>query len=84
MTYDYYCTVCDETWEESHRMNDRDEPTKRACTKCGYHTITRPPAGLPIQYSGSKSLLRRAGSGWNDVLGKIKKAAGKESTIETR
>jgi hypothetical protein len=33
--------------------------------------------------SDSKTPLRRAGSGWNDVLKKIKKGSGRSNTIKT-
>lgn len=35
----------------------------------------------PGLISDSKSTLRRAGSGWQDVLGKIKKGSGKGNSI---
>jgi len=35
----------------------------------------------PALISDSKSTLRRAGSGWQDVLGKIKKGSGKGNSI---
>jgi hypothetical protein len=33
--------------------------------------------------SDSKTPLRRAGSGWNDVLKKIKKGSARSNTIKT-
>lgn len=36
----------------------------------------------PGLVSDSKSTLRRAGSGWNDLLGKIKSGSGRGNTIK--
>lgn len=86
MRYDYYCSECKEKWEETQFLNDRDLPTTLPCPKCkktggvkrGYFTTAT------ISYGGVQSNLSRAGSGWNDLLTGIKKASGKDTTIQTR
>jgi NAD-dependent SIR2 family protein deacetylase len=86
MRYDYYCSECQEKWEENQFLNDRDLPLALPCPKCkkpncvkrGFFTATR------MSYAGSKSNLARAGSGWNDLLTGIKKASARNTTIETR
>lgn len=86
MQYDYYCSECQEKWEERQFLNDRDLPLSLPCPKCkktggverGFFTA----AGM--SYAGSKSNLARAGSGWNDLLTGIKKASARNTTIETR
>ena len=35
-----------------------------------------------LNFDGAISPIRRAGTGWNDVLKGIKKASGKDNTIE--
>lgn len=86
MRYDYYCSECKEKWEESQFLNDRDLPRTLPCPKCGERDCVKRgffnAAG--ISYGGSKSNLSRAGSEWNDLLTGIKKASGKDATIQTR
>jgi predicted nucleic acid-binding Zn ribbon protein len=86
MRYDYYCEGCKSEWEEQQFLNDRDLPLTKPCPQCkNSGQIKRGIFRAPhFSYAGSKSNLRRAGSGWNDVLQSIKKASGKKSTIETR
>ena len=82
MIYDYYCDKCDKTWEESHPSDKRDEPVGKPCP-CGKDgTVRRGVCAPGLSYQGSVSTIRRAGSGWNDVLKGIKKAAGKKSNID--
>jgi len=62
-------------------MSKRDEATQEPCPECGgeiYRTLET--GGL---ISDSKTPLRRAGSGWNDVLKKIKKGSGRKNSIKT-
>ena len=85
MRYDYFCIECNERWEETQFINDRDKPIDLPCPNCkGEGCIKRGVASAAISYQGGKSVLQRAGSGWNDVLGKIKKASGRKNSIETR
>jgi hypothetical protein len=83
MNYEYLCKTCNKKWEESRSIDTRDEPTLQSCS-CGKNgTIVRILNALSINYSGFKSPIRRAGSNWNDLLKKIKKGSGKDTTIET-
>lgn len=86
MQYDYHCLACEERWEESQLLNDRDLPLTLPCPHC--KTIDSVKRGIfnapAMSYGGSQSVLKRAGSGWNDVLTGIKKASGKNSTIQTK
>lgn len=62
-------------------MSKRDEAVQEPCPECNgeiYRTLET--GGL---VSDSKTPLRRAGSGWNDVLKKIKKGSGQKNTIKT-
>jgi hypothetical protein len=62
-------------------MSKRDEATQQPCSECGgeiYRTLET--GGL---VSDSKTPLRRAGSGWSDVLKKVKKGSGRSNTIKT-
>ena len=82
MIYDYYCDKCDKEWEESHSSANRDAPVGKECP-CGKGgKVCRGVCAPGLSFQGSVSTIRRAGSGWNDVLKGIKKASGKESNIE--
>lgn len=86
MTYTYKCTSCDHEWEDRLPYEDRENPCSEECPSCAKHgNVTRTYSFAPrIAYQGSQTVLQRAGSGWNDVLNKIKKGSGKNSNIETR
>ena len=85
MHYDYTCTCCDEIWEESQLLNDRNLPLSNPCPFCGIKAVKRGIFNAPaMSYAGSKTVLQRAGSGWNDVLTGIAKGSGRQNTIQTR
>lgn len=86
MTYSYGCKSCGKIWDDRYSYEDRDLPLAVQCPHCNengsvYRTYTAAPT---ISYQGAHSVLKRAGSGWNDVLNKIKKASGRNAKIETR
>jgi predicted nucleic acid-binding Zn ribbon protein len=89
MLYDYTCSKCGVIWEEQHPMNDRDNPVGKSCPKeyCEKPEsceglVERSMTAPGLSFEGSVSTIKRAGSEWNDVLKGIKKASGKENTIE--
>lgn len=86
MTYTYRCGQCEEQWEDRVPMSDRDVPTTASCPKCNAEgTVKRIIDFAPrISYDGAQTVLQRAGSGWNDVLNKVKKSSGRHTNIETR
>ena len=86
MTYTYKCENCNEQWEDRQLLVNRDLPTKEPCVYCKSNgTVKRIIDFAPrISYDGAKTILQRAGSGWNDVLTKIKKNSGRNANIETR
>lgn len=86
MTYTYSCTNCEQRWEDRLPIADRDLPISKPCPHCNTDgTVKRIFDSAPrISYDGSKTVLQRAGSGWNDVLTKIKKSSGRHANIETR
>ena len=83
MTYDYRCESCDIEFELSVPISKRDDRCSEPCTECG-SKVVRIPSLPGINYQGAMSLQRKAGDGWNDLLGKIKKGAGPRSTIQTK
>ena len=82
MTYDYYCDKCDKIWEESHAIADRDKPCGKSCPCDKDGKVKRGVCAPALSFEGSVSTIRKAGSGWNDLLKGVKKASGVESTIE--
>lgn len=85
MTYAYNCVSCECQWEARLPMDSRDQPLDEACPHCNLIGNVRRVVSAPgISYDGNKTILQRAGSGWNDVLNKVKKASGRNTTIQTR
>ena len=86
MTYTYRCDACDHQWEDRLPMSDRDVPTTQPCVHCDcIDAVKRIIDFAPrISYDGAKTILQRAGSGWNDVLNKVKKGSGRHANMETR
>jgi predicted nucleic acid-binding Zn ribbon protein len=86
MTYTYRCNACQHEWEVRLAYEQRETPCEESCPQCELlggvvRTYTAAPR---ISYQGAYTTLQRAGSGWNDVLNKIKKASGRNAKIETR
>ena len=73
MTYDYYCDKCQRTWEESHLSDDRDKPVGKPSKCCKGGKVKRGIANPRINYEGAVSMIKRGGSGWNDMLKRLKK-----------
>ena len=85
MTYCYSCDSCSVEWEANLPMNDRDVPCSEECPHCSAAgSVKRILAAPGISYAGAKTVLQRAGWGWNDVLNKVKKSSGRNANIETR
>ena len=85
MTYTYNCASCNETWDASLTMDFRDVPLGESCPHCTLvGNIKRVISSPSISYAGGQTILQRAGSGWNDVLNKVKKSSGRHTKIETR
>jgi len=80
--YDFSCSSCDHEFAENVPIANRDDA--RACPSCGKNTVKRGVSAATVSYSGFKDNVTRAGSGWNDVLNKVKKKAGSINTIKTR
>lgn len=86
MTYTYQCTSCMTVWDASYSMSERNFPLTQPCPHCKTaDTVKKIITGAPrISYDGAQTVLQRAGSGWNDLLNKVKKGSGRKTTIETR
>ena len=80
--YDFNCQSCGHSFEQIVPSENRDDPLE--CPKCGKNKVVREVSAVKLSYSSTKSNLSRAGSGWNDVLGKVKKGSGRSNTIRTR
>lgn len=71
--YDYHCLKCENTEERFVTISKRDETLHCSCGKSG--ELKRVVANPTISFD-TINPIRRAGSGWNDVLKKIKKNSG--------
>jgi hypothetical protein len=67
--------------EEYHSIADRDKPVGKPCPCEKNGTVKRGVCAPGLSYQGAISPIRKAGSGWNDVLKGVSKASGKNSTI---
>lgn len=84
MVYEYECQECKAPFSETLLISERDIPLTRPCPSCSKAgSVTRVFNSMPIAYGGFKSNVSRAGSGWNDILKKIKSQAGRVNTIQT-
>lgn len=85
MTYSYNCENCNYHWDASLPMDSRDLPLSEPCPQCAHvGSVKRVVVAPGISYAGAQTVLQRAGSGWNDVLNKVKKSSGRRANIETR
>ena len=83
MTYNYHCLRCGAHFEKNIVIADRDAPLKKPCPSCKKKgQIERVFEAPSISYEGVVSDIKRAGSGWNDVLKRIDKYAGKKSAVD--
>tara|TARA_B110000444_G_C18451340_1_gene415862 strand:- start:341 stop:538 length:198 start_codon:yes stop_codon:yes gene_type:complete len=63
-------------------MKDRNLPVGKKAPCCEDGIAKMAITAPAISYQGAISPIRRAGSGWNDILKGIKKASAKDNTIE--
>ena len=82
MTYEYICDKCKNRWDEVHPMKDRNLPVGKQSPCCEDGVVKMAITAPGLNFDGAISPIRRAGTGWNDVLKGIKKASGKDNTIE--
>jgi hypothetical protein len=62
-------------------MSERDDPVSQPCQECEGELFRTFETGGFV--SDSKTPMRRAGSGWADLMKKIKKGSGRENSIKT-
>ena len=83
MTYNYHCDACGKNFDKGFSIADRDKPTTKPCPACHKKgKVTRVFQAPAVSYEGAISDIKRAGSGWNDVLKRIDKYAGKKSQVD--
>lgn len=73
--YDYECAECEEGFEESHRIDERETPTKKPCPKCGKRKVilkvTCQRIGDPFVYG-----LQKPSPAYREVMSSIAKKGG--------
>jgi hypothetical protein len=86
MTYTYKCGDCESVWDDRRTIEHRDAPCQQPCPECAKESnIKRIINFAPsITSESAMTLQQRSGSGWNDVLTKIKQKSGRYCTIQTR
>lgn len=82
--YNYKCKECNREFIEYHSIENRYKPCENPCP-CDLkkENVIYKEFGSSFTYNMIDP-IKRAGSGWNDVLTKIKKGSGKNNTIRTR
>jgi putative FmdB family regulatory protein len=74
--YDYRCLTCDKIEERLVSIAKKDDPLFCSCEEKG--ELKRMVSAPPTVYD-SINPIKRAGSGWNDVLARIAKNSGKNN-----
>ena len=69
-TYQYKCNECDNTFEEVHRIADRNIPVDTLCEICGQGNIELVPQ-LLTTISMRGSWRQHTSDGWKDRLKEI-------------
>lgn len=80
--YEFSCECCKEAFDLIVPYDKRDELVE--CPKCGKVKGRRQLSAPAVSYAGAKTNLSRAGSGWNDMLKRIKKGSARRNTIRTK
>lgn len=80
MIYEYRCNACEHIFDRTLKMDDRKIPETEPCPECGQNEVKQKlsTSGFVTQSIGT---LRKAGTEWQDVLKGIKKASGKDNSI---
>ena len=70
-TYQYECKGCGSSWEETHKIAEREKPLKVPCRVC-FDEIRLIPQ-TPSMISMRDGWQRHTSDGWKDRLKEIKK-----------
>ena len=70
-TYQYECKGCGSSWEETHKIAERENPCKIPCRVC-FDEIRLIPQ-IPSMISMRGSLRQNTSDGWKDRLKEIKR-----------
>ena len=71
-TYQYECKGCGSSWEETHRIAEREKPLKVPCRVC-FDEIRLIPQ-IPSMISMRGSWRQHTSDGWKDRLKEIKRS----------
>ena len=71
-TYQYECKGCGSSWEETHRIAEREKPLKVPCRGC-FDEIRLIPQ-IPSMISMRGSWRQHTSDGWKDRLKEIKRS----------
>lgn len=74
--YDYRCLKCDKIEERLVSIAKKDDPFTCSCEEKG--ELKRMVSAPPVVHD-TINPIKRAGSGWNDVLERISKNSGKNN-----
>ena len=69
-TYQYKCSECENSFEEIHRIADREIPVDKVCGVCGRGKIQLIPQ-IPSMISMRGSWRQHTSDGWKDRMKEI-------------
>tara|TARA_Y100000593_G_scaffold20210_1_gene40581 strand:- start:869 stop:1117 length:249 start_codon:yes stop_codon:yes gene_type:complete len=69
-TYQYKCSECENSFEEIHRIVDREIPVDKVCGVCGRGKIQLIPQ-IPSMISMRGSWRQHTSDGWKDRMKEI-------------
>lgn len=82
--YDYKCNLCNEVFEEFHKIADREIPFTKPCPKCGQENcvimayLSTPAICDPVNIG-----VKKPDKGFKEVMDKIK-SKHKKHTMKDR
>tara|TARA_R100000152_G_C6616327_1_gene68501 strand:- start:89 stop:337 length:249 start_codon:yes stop_codon:yes gene_type:complete len=71
-TYQYKCKGCGSSWEESHKVAERENPCKIPCRVC-FDEIQIYPQAPSVMYSMRDGFNRHTSDGFKDRMREIKR-----------
>ena len=71
--YDYGCGGCGELWEEFLSYDNRGNPEKNPCPKCGNATVKKMISGFPgISTDSTLTPNKATGGKWSELMTRMK------------
>jgi len=74
--YDFRCEACEELWEETLMISDRDKPLKKKCPSCGEKKVKKAITGFPgLGVDTTLTADKKTGGQFSRMMEQVKKYA---------